>query len=98
MRKAIKDNLGSFITSIDLKMAKYEANDKAFIEAKAALKEQINRLYAGLEKLDTINDLQRAEKIRTRMLTIAHNDVAKTFAKTIATYLDTVLEYMELEK
>lgn len=97
MRKAVREYFGTFLTSIDKKFTRHEKHEAAFNEAKAELKEQINRLYAGLDKLDECETKDRAEKIKQRMINICENEVAAAFTKTVDKFMEGVIEYCEFD-
>lgn len=93
LRKCIKDIFGGLITSFDTKIPRYEAAEKKYEAAKNELRAQVKRIYTGLEKLDQAEDDARVNKIQSRLVSIAEEDIGKALAVTVNTFVEIVKEY-----
>lgn len=95
LKKAIKDTFGGVITSFDTKIPRYEAAEGKYEEAKTELRSQVKRIFAGLDKLDAADTPERIDKIKSRMVNIAQEDIAQALGATVDAFVEIVKEYIK---
>lgn len=93
LKKTFKDTFGGLITTFDPKIPRWEAAENAYEQAKDELRAQVKRIYAGLEKLDAAETPEKIEKIKSRMVSIAQEDIAQALGATVDAFVEVIKEY-----
>lgn len=94
IKKAIHDELGEFITSIDKKFGIWDKGTEALSQAQAEFNELMKRLAEGLKRLDAAEDEAKAQKIIDRINSIVTEEVTEAFTTLVRLQLQLAKDYI----